>query len=118
MTRPLVVHIDATESILELERKALAGIDCEIVSVAVSSEGEIIEAVKKATVILNDHSPVTRAMVDQLENCKLIIRYGHGYDTVDVDACTEAGIIVTNIAGSTSEVVSNHALTLMLASAR
>ena len=118
VTRPLVVHIDATESILELERKALAGIDCEIVSVAVSSEGEIIEAVKKATVILNDHSPVTRAMVDQLENCKLIIRYGHGYDTVDVDACTEAGIIVTNIAGSTSEEVSNHALTLMLASAR
>ena len=117
-TIPLVVHIDAKESLLELERNALAGIDCEIVSVAVASEGEIIEAVKNATVILNDHSPVNRAMVDQLENCKLIIRYGHGYDTVDVDACTEAGIIVTNIAGSTSEEVSNHALTLLLASAR
>ena len=117
-TIPLVVHIDAKESPLELERNALAGIDCEIVSVAVASEGEIIEAVKNATVILNDHSPVNRAMVDQLENCKLIIRYGHGYDTVDVDACTEAGIIVTNIAGSTSEEVSNHALTLLLASAR
>ena len=117
-TIPLVVHIDAKESPLELERNALAGIDCEIVSVAVASEGEIIEAVKNATVIPNDHSPVNRAMVDQLENCKLIIRYGHGYDTVDVDACTEAGIIVTNIAGSTSEEVSNHALTLLLASAR
>ena len=117
-TIPLVVHIDAKESPLELERNALAGIDCEIVSVAVASEGEIIEAVKNATVILNDHSPVNRAMVDQLENCKLIIRYGHGYDTVDVDACTEAGIIDTNIAGSTSEEVSNHALTLLLASAR
>ncbi len=117
-TIPLVVHIDAKESPLELERNALAGIECEIVSVAVASEGEIIEAVKNATVILNDHSPVNRAMVDQLENCKLIIRYGHGYDTVDVDACTEAGIIVTNIAGSTSEEVSNHALTLLLASAR
>ena len=117
-TIPLVVRIDAKESPLELERNALAGIDCEIVSVAVASEGEIIEAGKNATVILNDHSPVNRAMVDQLENCKLIIRYGHGYDTVDVDACTEAGIIVTNIAGSTSEEVSNHALTLLLASAR
>jgi D-3-phosphoglycerate dehydrogenase / 2-oxoglutarate reductase len=117
-TTPLIVHIDATESPLELERIALAGIDCEIVSIPVSSEGEIIEAAKEATVLLNDHSPVTAAMVDQLENCKLIIRYGHGYDTVDVDACTEAGIIVTNIAGSTSEEVSNHALTLLLASAR
>jgi len=116
--KPLVVHIDATESPLELERKALTGIDCEIISIAASSEGEIIEAVKDATVILNDHSPVTAAMVDQLANCKLIIRYGHGYDTVDIDACTEAGIIVTNIAGSTSEEVSNHALSLLMASAR
>ncbi len=116
--KPLVVHVDATESPLELERIALAGIDCEIISVAVSSEGEIIEAVKDATVILNDHSPVTQSMIDQLTNCKLIIRYGHGYDTVDVDACTEAGIIVTNIAGSTSEEVSNHALSLLMASAR
>ena len=30
---PLVVHIDAKESSLELERVALAGIDCEIVSI-------------------------------------------------------------------------------------
>ncbi len=115
---PIVVHIDSTESLLELERKALAGIACEIISVAASSEGEIIEAVKDATVILNDHSPITRSMVDQLTNCRLIIRYGHGYDTVDVDACTEADIIVTNIAGATSEEVSNHALSLLLASAR
>lgn len=116
--RPLVVHIDSRESPLELERVALAGIDCEIVSTAVSGEGEIIEAIKEADVVLNDHLPVTANMVSELENCKLIIRYGHGYDTVDVDACTQAGIIVTNIAGSTSEEVSNHALSLLMACAR
>lgn len=116
--RPLVVHIDSKESPLTLEREALRGVDCEIVSAAVQSEGEIIEAIKDADVVLNDHSPVTRAMVGQLTRCKLIIRYGHGYDTVDVDACTERGIIVTNIAGSTSEEVSNHALALLLACAR
>ncbi len=116
--KPLVVHIDTEESQLEVEREALAGIDCEIISVPVSSEGEIIEAIKEATVVLNNHSPVTANMVEHLNACKLIIRYGHGYDTVDVDACTRAGIIVTNIAGSTSEEVSNHALALMLASAR
>ncbi|MEX0763069.1 MAG: C-terminal binding protein [Dehalococcoidia bacterium] len=118
MSRPLIVHIDATESPLSLEREALAGIDCEIVSVAVSSEGEITEAIKDADIVLNDHSPMPASMIDQLTRCRLVIRYGHGYDTVDVDACTERGIMVTNIAGSTSEEVSNHALALLMACAR
>ena len=116
--KPLVVHIDSKTSPLTLERKALAGVDCEIQSAAVSSEGEIIEAIKDADIVLDDHSPVTRTMVEQLTRCKMIVRYGHGYDTVDVDACTEHGIMVTNIAGSTSEEVSNHALALLLACAR
>jgi D-3-phosphoglycerate dehydrogenase len=116
--RPLVVHIDRKESKLELERQALAGIDCEIVSIPVQSEGDVIEAIKDATIVLNNHSPVTENMVAHLSACKLIIRYGHGYDTVDVEACTRARIMVTNIAGSTSEEVSNHALALLLACAR
>ncbi len=116
--KPLVVHIDSQVSPLILEREALKGIDCEIVSIAAQSEGEIIEAIKEADVVLNDHSPVTRAMAEQLAHCRLIIRYGHGYDTVDVAACTERGIMVTNIAGSTSEEVSNHALALLMACAR
>ncbi len=116
--KPLVVHIDSRISPLTLERQALAGIDCDVTSIAVQSEGEIIEAIKDADIVLDDHSPVTRAMLEQLTRCKLIIRYGHGYDTVDVDACTERGVMVTNIAGSTSEEVSNHALALLFACAR
>ena len=115
---PIVVHIDSKESELIMEREALQEINCEILSVAVESEGEVIEAIKNATVVLNNHSPITASMVDHLPNCKLIIRYGHGYDTIDVEACTKAGIIVTNIAGSTSEEVSNHALALLLACGR
>lgn len=115
---PIVVHIDNKESELIIERQALKGINCEISSIAVESKGDVIEAIKNATVVLNNHSPITASMVDHLPNCKLIIRYGHGYDTVDVEACTKAGIIVTNIAGSTSEEVSNHALALLLACGR
>ena len=64
------------------------------------------------------HSPITRDTVEQLERCGLIIRYGHGYEGVDLDACTEQGIMVANVPGSTSEEVSNHALALMFACAR
>ena len=116
--KPLVVHIATSEDPLRLERQALAGVDCDIVSAAVHSEGEILEAIKEATVVLNYHSPVTRQMFEEMPNCRLMIRYGHGYDTVDVDAATDHGVMVTNIAGSTSEEVSNHALALLLACAR
>lgn len=40
---------------------------------------------------------------------------GAGYDTVDVDACTEAGVAVVNQTGGNKEGVAEHVLALMLA---
>jgi D-3-phosphoglycerate dehydrogenase / 2-oxoglutarate reductase len=39
---------------------------------------------------------------------------GAGYDMVDVDACTSAGVIVVNQSGTNKEGVAEHALGLML----
>ncbi len=39
---------------------------------------------------------------------------GSGYDVIDVEACTEAGIIVCNQAGTNAEAVAEHAVALML----
>jgi len=39
---------------------------------------------------------------------------GSGYDTVDLDACTEAGVIVVNQAGANKEGVAEHVLGMML----
>ena len=39
---------------------------------------------------------------------------GAGYDMVDVDACTEAGVIVVNQSGTNKEGVAEHALGLIL----
>jgi len=40
---------------------------------------------------------------------------GAGYDVIDVDACTAAGVIVVNQSGTNSDAVSEHAVALMLA---
>ena len=40
--------------------------------------------------------------------------YGAGYDTVDVEACTAAGVAVVNQAGSNAGAVAQHALGLIL----
>ncbi|HEX9702096.1 MAG TPA: hydroxyacid dehydrogenase [Rhodospirillales bacterium] len=39
---------------------------------------------------------------------------GAGYDMVDVDACTEAGILLVNQAGANAESVAQHVLGMML----
>ena len=118
MARYRVVHIGPTADPLTNERQGLQGVDCEISSVACRSEGEIIEAIKGADAVLNSNLPMTRPVIEALEHCQLIIRYGHGYDTVDVPMATERGIMVANIAGFATEEVSNHALMLLLACSR
>jgi D-3-phosphoglycerate dehydrogenase len=45
----------------------------------------------------------------------LVASYGAGYDTIDVPACTAAGVGVVNQAGGNAEGVAEHALGLMLA---
>ncbi|MFP6594245.1 MAG: C-terminal binding protein [Dehalococcoidia bacterium] len=116
--RPQVVLISPYDDPMVEERAALAGIDCDIICAPVSSQGEVFEAIKEATVVLNYHSEIPREIFEQMDNCKLMVRYGHGYDTVDLRAATDNGVMVTNIAGATSEEVSNHALALILACAR
>jgi D-3-phosphoglycerate dehydrogenase len=39
---------------------------------------------------------------------------GAGYDTVDVAACTQAGVLVVNQAGSNADAVAEHAVCMML----
>jgi D-3-phosphoglycerate dehydrogenase len=58
--------------------------------------------------------PVTRALIDQLERCRVIVRFGIGVDMVDLDAATERGILVCNTATYCLDEVSNHALGLLL----
>jgi len=54
----------------------------------------------------------------QMPKCKIIARYGIGVDTIDLDAATQAGIIVTNNPTYCIEEVAEQTLALVLASAR
>lgn len=49
---------------------------------------------------------------------KVISRYGVGYDRVDIKACGQRGIVVTNTPGTNSESVADLAFGLMLSVAR
>jgi D-3-phosphoglycerate dehydrogenase / 2-oxoglutarate reductase len=48
-------------------------------------------------------------------NLLAVCSLGAGYDVIDVDACTKAGILVCNQSGANKEAVAEHTIGLMLA---
>lgn len=49
---------------------------------------------------------------------RVVVRWGTGYDTVDLGACTEAGVVACNTPGLNVESVADHVFALMLGLAR
>jgi glyoxylate reductase len=56
--------------------------------------------------------------LDLLPDLRLVANYGAGYDTVDVDACRDRGIAVTNTPGVLDAAVADLTLGLILACRR
>lgn len=89
--------------------------DVEFVKSDAVTEEELIRDAKDAEVILFASAKLTRAVLTKLEKCRLIVRYGIGYDTVDTEAARECGIYVCNSPNYGVIDVAEHAFALMLA---
>ncbi|MGB3289749.1 MAG: hydroxyacid dehydrogenase [Burkholderiaceae bacterium] len=61
---------------------------------------------------------VTADLIRRCPNLKCVSTSGAGYDTVDVEACSAAGILVVNQSGGNAQSVAEHTFALMLALAR
>jgi D-3-phosphoglycerate dehydrogenase / 2-oxoglutarate reductase len=57
---------------------------------------------------------VDGALIARSPELLIVSTNGVGYDTVDVKACTDAGILVLNQAGGNREAVAEHALGMLL----
>lgn len=60
------------------------------------------------------HWFVTPELLNRCPNLLAVSSYGAGYDTVDVAACTEAGVCVINQAASNAGAVAEHTIGLIL----
>ncbi|WP_346730533.1 C-terminal binding protein [Caballeronia sp. dw_19] len=61
---------------------------------------------------------ITRDLVGRLARCRMIVRVGVGFDNVDVEACRERGIPVSNVPNYGTTEVADHAIAMMLFLAR
>jgi D-3-phosphoglycerate dehydrogenase / 2-oxoglutarate reductase len=103
---------------LEPEQRVLAPLGVALRPAQCKSEEEIIKLTRGADAVLNCYAKITSRVIENLDRCKIISRYGIGVDNVDVVAATRAGILVTNVPDYCIDEVSDHALALLLALAR
>jgi D-3-phosphoglycerate dehydrogenase len=90
----------------------------ELITADCRTEAELAAACAGASAVLLNQAPMTAAVIAALPDCRVISRYGIGYDNVDVDAAAKAGIWVTNVPGYCTEEVAEHALALLLSCVR
>src|SRR5690242_19210123 len=113
-----VVLTDYVWESLEVERKLLEGL-AELVPLKTRTPDEFIAEAEDCDALLNTYAgPITAEVMARMPKCRIIARYGIGVDTIDLDAATRAGIIVTNNPTYCIEEVAEHTLALLLACAR
>jgi D-3-phosphoglycerate dehydrogenase len=71
-----------------------------------------------AVVMVTPYATLSAQDFPRMRNCLAVVRYGIGYDNIDVDAATRAGIPVSIVPGTASEEVASHAVAMGLALAR
>jgi len=111
----VVAVTDYVFASLEPEKKVLAPLDVELRPAQCKSEDEIIKLAQGADAILNCYAKMTARVIESLDRCKIIARYGIGVDNVDLAAATRAKIVVTNVPDYCIDEVSDHAMALLLA---
>jgi D-3-phosphoglycerate dehydrogenase len=113
-----VVLTDYVWESLEVEKKILAGL-AELVVLQTKKPDEFVAQAADCDALLNTYAgPITAEVMAKMPRCKIIARYGIGVDTIDLDAATQAGIIVTNNPSYCIEEVAEHTMALLLASVR
>jgi D-3-phosphoglycerate dehydrogenase len=97
------------------EMEALAAPDVEVqLRGPCKTPAEVLEAVRDADVALCGREPYTEEVFVGAPKLKMVIRYGVGVDTIDLDAATRQGVVVGHLPDFCIREVANHALVLLL----
>ena len=121
MTAPprLVVALDDGYASYDQEEAALADIGAAfVVRACRGSEAAAILAARGADAVLVRESPVSRAVIDAMDRCRGIVRYGIGVDNIDLAAAADRHIAVANVPDYGTDEVATQAVALLLAVAR
>ena len=103
---------------LDVERSVLEPAGYTLVEHHCRTADDVAEQCAEAVGLLNTYAPIPAATIERLPDCRAIARYGVGLDTIDLDAATARGIVVTNVPDYCVEEVALHTIGLLLAAHR
>ena len=105
-----------TDDTLDVERRTLAEVGAEMVTVPTAERERMLALLPRADGLLGV-SQIDAEMVRALGKCRGIVTISHGFNHIDLDAATEAGIPVANVYFCHREVA-NHTIMFLLAATR
>lgn len=110
-----IVVVDSDFKVSDIEKKMIEDAGVEFARFQDRAADAIIKNAADADGIITSYGQFTKKVFEALPKLQVVSRTGVGYDTVDLDAATEAGVAVCNVPGYANEVVSDHAIALTMA---
>ena len=118
MTSPTVVVFGTGYDDYRTELDVLAPLGVERIEPVAVDAPNADARLNAADVVLVRESPLPAERIGRLDRCRAIVRYGVGVDNIDLEAAAARGIYVANVPDYGSHEVAEHALALILATAR
>ncbi|GGE24422.1 hypothetical protein GCM10011571_28200 [Marinithermofilum abyssi] len=85
MTRWKVVVTDWEYDDLRYEEQVLHHDSLELIPARCRTKEEVVAACRDVDGIINQYAPINRKVIEALEKCQVIARYGVGVDTIDLE---------------------------------
>jgi len=102
----------------EEEQCKKLGVDFSYHQMKTAGPDELVETFRDADILLVNMARMNAEVMAGLDNVKVMLRHGIGYDNFDLEAATKHGIVCANQPTASSEDVAEQAIMLMLAAYR
>jgi D-3-phosphoglycerate dehydrogenase len=111
-----VIQTDRGSSDREIEDGVFAGsgLDIDFRRFELESESDLIATCAGAHALIPAYAPVTARVLGELPDCRIVAFMATGYNSVDLAAATELGVVVTNVPDYCTAEVADHALGFLL----
>ena len=96
----------------EIELLKKSGFECVLAQC--KSLEDVVRCAGDAECIGVNYFRVTDEVLAALPRCKAVLRYGIGYDVVDVEACTRRNVLLCNLPDYCISDVATHTMALIL----